>query len=651
MIYIALCILFLLLFLGFNFLNPKKMKLKNILKLTIVLIVSQTSNLYCQSVSYEAENLTKGGPYTGNITSPFTGIGLYGNGDFANGTAILPTVPGLYDVLITGASSATTAAGISLEVEGVEVGSYSFTGTTATVATKQIKILNGSSSRTFKLILKTDTGANDTFIDKITFTYAGVIPPPRNPPVIPALGAVASGNYRNMFIEAGYTKAQVDAKVTESFQKLFYGNPDATSGEAVYYPVGTDEAYILDTGNGDVRSEGMSYGMMICVQLNKQTEFNRLWKWANNHMRHTSVDRKGLFAWQCNTDGTIRDPNTASDGEEYFATSLFFAAKRWGNGTGIFNYEKEANSLLVDMQNKSLNGLTTVFNTTEKQVVFVPNGSAALFTDPSYHLPAFYEVWAKSATTNNQFWSDVATKSRAFFPTTAHPTTGLMPDYAKFNGQPEGNFGTEHADFRFDAFRCIMNIAVDYAWYKKSDTEKVLSKRIQSFFNSKGITNYPNTWKLDGTPTGTDHSPGLVACNAVGALASDNALAWDFIDELYKTNTPSGRYRYYDGLLYMMSLLHVSGQFKAYIPGNLGLADHNFENLNAYPNPANAVYNISNNSPIDKVEISNIVGQNIFSQKYSTTAVTIDFSNFKNGVYMVTIHSEGKEITSKVIKD
>ena len=36
-------------------------------------------------------------------------------------------------------------------------------------------------------------------------------------------------------------------------------------------------AYITDWANHDVRTEGMSYGMMIAVQMNKKREFDALW--------------------------------------------------------------------------------------------------------------------------------------------------------------------------------------------------------------------------------------------------------------------------------------------------------------------------------------------------------------------------------------
>jgi len=42
--------------------------------------------------------------------------------------------------------------------------------------------------------------------------------------------------------------------------------------------------YMEDTGNNDARTEGMSYGMMMCVQMDMKEEFDKLWKWAYTYM-------------------------------------------------------------------------------------------------------------------------------------------------------------------------------------------------------------------------------------------------------------------------------------------------------------------------------------------------------------------------------
>jgi oligosaccharide reducing-end xylanase len=382
------------------------------------------------------------------------------------------------------------------------------------------------------------------------------------PTPAPPVGAVESGVYRNLFRERGKSDAVIQAKLEAAWQQLFYGDDDT---QRVYYPV-DDMAYIVDIGNGDVRSEGMSYAMMIAVQLDKQAEFNRLWKWARTYMYHGDGPRTGYFAWHCAPDGKVLDANSASDGEEWFAMALFFAAGRWGNGVGIFNYRGEAQAILDTMLHKGAenNGVvTSMFDATRKQVVFVPQGNNATFTDPSYHLPAFYELWARWADKDNQFWREAAGASRAFFKAAAHPQTGLMPDYASFDGAP---YPGEHADFRFDAWRAAGNVAVDYAWFATDPWAVEHSNRLLSFFRRQGLGGYANQFTLDGKPLSSDHSPGLVAMNAVAALAATDAAAGEFVDALWDAPIPSGHWRYYDGMLYTLALLHASGSFRAYPP-------------------------------------------------------------------------------------
>jgi len=52
--------------------------------------------------------------------------------------------------------------------------------------------------------------------------------------------------------------------------------------------------------------------------------------------------------------------------------------------------------------------------------------------------------------------------------------------------------------------------------------------------------------------------------NAVACLVSTNENRKDFINDFWNTPVPSGRYRYYDGMLYMLGLLHVSGNYRIY---------------------------------------------------------------------------------------
>jgi oligosaccharide reducing-end xylanase len=383
----------------------------------------------------------------------------------------------------------------------------------------------------------------------------------------PAVGAFASRNYRNLFSEyLSKSYSEIQAKLDAAWTQLFYGDDNS---ERVYYPVGEDMAYITDIGNGDVRTEGMSYGMMIAVQLDKQEEFNRLWKWTKTYMYQSDGPYQGYFAWHCTTDGKKLDSNPASDGEEWFATALLFASTRWGNGEGIFQYQEQAQQILDTMLHKEdtkSDLATNMFNHKQKQVVFVPKiGRDSSFTDPSYHLPAYYELWSRAAKQDNDFWQQAAQTSRDFFPKAANPKTGLMPDYANFDGTPYGS--DDHKDFRFDAWRTLSNVAVDYAWFTTDPWQVEQSNRVLDFLASQGIDSYPNQFALDGTSLSSDHSTGLIAMAAVAALAADTEQGKPFVQELWNTSIPQGKWRYYDGMLYMLGLLHVSGNFKIYIQG------------------------------------------------------------------------------------
>jgi oligosaccharide reducing-end xylanase len=88
-----------------------------------------------------------------------------------------------------------------------------------------------------------------------------------------------------------------------------------------------------------------------------------------------------------------------------------------------------------------------------------------------------------------------------------------------------------------------------------------------TFLASQGMDSYPNQYSLAGKSLSGDHSTGLVAMAAVAALAASPEVGKPFVQALWDARIPSGQWRYYDGMLYMLALLHVSGNFHIYIPG------------------------------------------------------------------------------------
>ena len=410
-------------------------------------------------------------------------------------------------------------------------------------------------------------------------------------PSVDGKGAYATGNYRNLLVEAGYSKRAAQEKIEATFQQLFHGDPQT---QAIAFDAGKNKngplMYVTDWANHDVRTEGMSYGMMITVQLNKKAEFDAIWNWAKTYMYVSAPKAPSyqFFAWSCKTDGTHNSEGAAPDGESYFAMALLFAANRWGNGQGIYDYQAEAEKILTAMVHRpeitgeiQWRGKTVphtvgpMMNADPPMILFVPDKMPHPFTDPSYHLPAFYELWSRwGPKEDRDFWAKAAETSREFFVKTADPKTGLAPAYANFDGTPIKTGFVQSDKFGYDAWRTASNWSVDWSWWGKASMERELSDKIQAFFESQGIDKYGPVYTLDGKDLGStpgltheDHPAGLAGTNAVAGLAAtDQARAKRFVKALWDTPVPSGQSRYYDGMLYMMSLMHLGGEFRIWGP-------------------------------------------------------------------------------------
>ncbi|WP_442680303.1 glycosyl hydrolase family 8 [Sphingomonas sp. ASY06-1R] len=433
-------------------------------------------------------------------------------------------------------------------------------------------------------------------------------------------GAYATQRYRNLFVEQlGHSQAESRAKIEAAFQQFFHGDGQE---QRVYFETGANAngtlAYITDWANNDARSEGMSYGMMIAVQLDKKREFDALWNWSKTYMLTTDPKNPsiGYFAWSMGTDGSPRSTGAAPDGEEYYAMALYFAAHRWGNGKGIYNYRAEADTILRGMRHHPTRTATPPFRIHPNDPPFVepatpwpsPNNSAAQAeaekagkawppvrparaprpvtvgpmvdeasamvrfvpetsiggTDASYHLPAFYELWARWGPAEDRaFWARAARVSRDFFVQVADAKTGLAPDRSHFDGRPMPGWDGAPGSFAYDSWRTASNWSVDHAWWGKDPRQQALSDRIQGFLYQQGIKTFADRYTLDGKPLSTRHSAGMVAATAVGSFAATpGPVSKAFLQLLWDMPVPAGEQRYFDGMLYLMSMLHCAGEFR-----------------------------------------------------------------------------------------
>ena len=376
--------------------------------------------------------------------------------------------------------------------------------------------------------------------------------------------------YINHFERAGYSASDIDRRLGEIFSTLFYGRDD----ERIYHESGDDMSYIVDTGNIDARTEGMSYGMMMCVQLDHKEEFDRIWKWARTNMYLEEGPNRGFFCWSNSLDGKKNSGGPAPDGEEYFAMALLFASHRWGDGEGIFDYSKEACDLLHSMIRQGGNGLGRgMFDHDNHLIRFVTEVD---FTDPSYHLPHFYELFSKWAYPEDRtFYANAAAASRQFLHRACHESSGLCCEYSYFDGQPYEK-GQEiwgrHDWYYSDAYRTILNIALDHSWFSKDSWQVGEGERFLSFMRSLGSDEQNRILEWDGSVRVEDvlHPVAVIATNAAAfALVDDdegpayeNALF--FLKKFWDTPLRTGNRRYYDNCLYMFSFMLLSGRYRIF---------------------------------------------------------------------------------------
>lgn len=391
----------------------------------------------------------------------------------------------------------------------------------------------------------------------------GAIPsgtPSAEPPAAPAfdsdtlLPLNGPASYPNAFRDQlGKSEDEIASKLDAAFERLFHGDP---ATQAIYYTVGSDQAYIQDIFHGDTRSEGVALGMLIALELDRKDELDRLWRFAKSSLRYASGPNQGYFRSTC-ASGPCADPF----GHQVLAMVLLLAHGRYGSHSGDIDYGAEALATLHALRHRASDdgAVTEMFDPQTLLVVDEPEGSAASRTRPSCVMPAFYELWAQA--TADESWREVASAGRVLLEAAAHPTSGLLPLRAEFDGVAVTGSG----DFEPEAYRAQLNMTLDHVFFEPSSWYTEESDRLLGFFAGEGLDLYGATYPLDGSRClQCGRSGALVAMNGASAVAATHPERAAFIEAVWEMVPPEGEFRYYDGLLHLLSLLVLSGQLRVY---------------------------------------------------------------------------------------
>lgn len=373
-------------------------------------------------------------------------------------------------------------------------------------------------------------------------------------------GAFYTGTYPNWFSEIGISDEEGRKKVNQAFETIFF-DPE----ENFCHHTDEDAWCMVDTGNNDARTEGISYGMMMCVQMNRKDIFDKLWTFTERYMLIDHGPNSGYFRWSVHLDGSSNSEGPAPDGEEYFAMALFMASARWGDGAGSKNYSARAREILRHAvhQHELVKGGEPMWDPDNAYIRFVPGMK---ISDPSYHLPHFYELFAiKADEEDRHFWKKAAEASRSYIALSADSQTGLSPEYAGYDGKTVLLFGKPWVYYS-DAYRVAENIALDRIWFGSSPALDHITTKIQDFFATQDMNDL-RAYELNGTPQSEPamHPTAIKAVLGAASISSSSEHRKYFLKQFSELPMRKGGRRYYDNCLYFFCLLMLTGNYRIYL--------------------------------------------------------------------------------------
>lgn len=313
-----------------------------------------------------------------------------------------------------------------------------------------------------------------------------------------------------------------------------------------------------DTANHTV-SEGIAYGMLLAVAHDDREVFDGLWQYYKNNR-----NQNGFMHWRrVGCEGGQFDQNSnngASDADLDAAMALVMAECRWGS-----EYGADATSLiaaLLEHQTIEENGLMLLLPGDDKYAF-----SSGNCLNSSYFAPAYYRVFAERPSTSSadrERWTRLADDSYVLIERMAHPTTGLVPNWAEADGSssPSGPSGCPWYNlphtYGADAIRTPWRVSTDYVWWGTAEAKPWLDK-VTNFVKSVGVGQVSRRYELDGTPIEPqEHSVMAVGAFATGAMASDQATIDEFAAAALAIEEET---RYFPDSLRALYFLQLTGRF------------------------------------------------------------------------------------------
>ncbi len=384
---------------------------------------------------------------------------------------------------------------------------------------------------------------------------------------MPAAGDGGAGtpperSYPNLFGELlGKTENEITRRLDSDYAQLFHGDP---ADESVFVPVGADRAYLLDPRQGDVRADGFSNALLISVELDHRDEFDKLWRWAQQHMVATDGALRGYLRSRCETTGVCAD-TVAVEPHVGATTALWLADGRWGSD-GALDYRADALRLMAatfrvePAASTALGELAGMIEPSHQLPRATPYAVDDTLTRAVVLTPAHFALWAEK--TGDARALTLAQRSRELLAKIADTDTGLLPDSASFDGVAAAADG----DFSANSYPALEAISLDAVWFETSAWHRDEANRLLGFFRAPVANSaLAATYTLAGVP-GVKLGDTLSLTAPIAALALPATVTYraEFVQALWDAKLNTGTSRKFGDMLYLLSSLLLSGRFRVY---------------------------------------------------------------------------------------
>lgn len=266
--------------------------------------------------------------------------------------------------------------------------------------------------------------------------------------------------------------------------------------------VDSDGRVVRRDQGGDTVSEGQAYAMLLDVATGDRRQFSLVWRWSQQHLSESD----GLLAshW---ANGSVVDPNSASDADVDIARALVLAGSHWGEPTWTREGTTYARAILSN---------ETVTVAGRLWLVAGPWATTApYYLDPSYFDPGGFELLA--STTHDDGWKALLSSSNVALVADTADGTRLPTDWAQVASDGQVTASAPPAGgatvYGYDAFRTLVRQSDDcehgVGWRIDRSLQTLANKTVEA-------RNRADTYNVNGTPAQSGNNP-LMEIAAAGA--------------------------------------------------------------------------------------------------------------------------------------